>query len=156
MGIVVSVLRRTLKQGNGAANGGAAAAEGAGDDTAVANSAEMYIVDSLLPCQPGTAQAGAAKPAPVGRPFSSSSKGGSGAAAAEGGSSIKQEGGAANGSSGTDGTGKGGSTAELNVVPVLLPLVCQMSSLRVSLPTDLRPPEVRKNLLLVLEVSSSI
>eukprot|EP00897_Mesotaenium_endlicherianum_P003950 jgi/Mesen1/3583/ME000020S03113 len=43
-----------------------------------------------------------------------------------------------------------GTKGEMHVIPVLLPLVSHISSLRVALPEDLRPPEARRNVQLSL------
>ena len=45
--------------------------------------------------------------------------------------------------------------AEMHVLPVPLTLLSAISTLRVSLPTDLRQPEPRRSTLLTLKVSSS-
>lgn len=136
---------------NAAVNGGAAIANAAaaaaaaaggadGDDLPVdvravaADAASCYIVDTLLPCKAGSVAAGAARPDPVGiAPVN-----GNAAAAAAG--------------DGPAAAGASGSTAELTVVPVLLPLVTSLSSLRVTLPDDIRPAEVRQSMLCVLQV----
>lgn len=167
-GIVVSVLRRSLKQSNnnaGNASAAAAAAAAVEDDIDAVNKAELYVVDTLLPCQHGSLQQGSTRPAPIGINGSNgnSTDGGGndkagGSSKAAVGSSRKAAGTNGNGGGGGGGAGAAGSNdapdAELHVVPVLLPLVHQISSLRVSLPADLRSPEVRKSLLLVLEVRS--
>lgn len=151
-GIVVSVLKKP-KHVNAAVNGGAAianaaavAAAGEGDDVPVdlkalaANAASCYIVDTLLPCKAGSVAAGMARPDPIGiGAAADNAAAGAGAAAA------------------ADGTANGdaapaGSSAELTVVPVLLPLVTSLSSLRVTLPDDIRGAEVRQSLLCVLQV----
>lgn len=144
-GVVVSVLKKPPKPAvNGAAaaaadDANAAAADDAIDTKAVAaNAAACYIVDTLLPCKPGSAQAGMIRPAPVGL----GAPAGGDAAAAEG----NAEGGDAAAAA------AGAADAELTVVPVLLPLVTALSSLRVTLPDDIRPAEVRQSLLCVLKV----
>lgn len=150
---MVSVLKRPPRL-NAAVNGGtaianaaaaaAAAAGGAdGDNVPVdvqaveADAASCYIVDTLLPCKAGSVAAGAARPEPVGvGPVN-----GNAAAAGDG----KAD--------GPPAAAAAGSTAELTVVPVLLPLVTSLSSLRVTLPDDIRPADVRQNMLCVLQVS---
>jgi ATP-dependent RNA helicase DOB1 len=157
-GVVVSVLKKPPKT-NAAVNGGAAiaaaaAAAGDGDDAAAAvdvkaiaaNAASCYIVDTLLPCKAGSVAAGAARPDPIGTgqgssPPATDDKAAAGAAA----------GGGAGGAAAV-----GSSSAELTVVPVLLPLVTSFSSLRVTLPDDIRPAEVRQSLLCVLQVGGGL
>lgn len=153
-GIVVSVLKKP-KHVNAAVNGGAAianaaaaAAAGDGDDVPVdlkalaANAASCYIVDTLLPCKAGSVAAGMARPDPIGIGSAADSAAAGAAAAAAG--DGKANGGAA--------PAAAGSNAELTVVPVLLPLVTSLSSLRVTLPDDIRGAEVRQSLLCVLQV----
>lgn len=155
-GVVVSVLKKPPKA-NAAVNGGAAiaaaaAAAGDGGDPLVdvkaiaANAASCYIVDTLLPCKAGSVAAGVARPDPIGiGPVSSPPAATDGKAAA----------GAAAGAAAAAADG-GGSSAELTVVPVLLPLVTSFSSLRVTLPDDIRPAEVRQSLLCVLQVRGCV
>lgn len=153
-GIVVSVLRKPPKA-NAAVNGGAAianaaaaaaAAAGDGDDIDVkavaANAASCYIVDTLLPCKAGTVAAGVARPQPIGIGSAPTANGNAAAAAAAGGGAKAED----------DAAADGASSAELTVMPVLLPLVTSLSSLRVTLPDDIRPAEVRQSLLCVLQV----
>ena len=45
--------------------------------------------------------------------------------------------------------------AEMHVLPVPLTLLSAISTLRVSLPTDLRQPEPRRSTLLTLKVSQT-
>jgi ATP-dependent RNA helicase DOB1 len=148
-GVVVSVLKKPLRT-NAAVNGGAAianaaaaAATGDRDDIPVdlkavaANAASCYIVDTLLPCKAGSVAAGVTRPDPIGIGQVSGS-------AAAGDGKVNADAGA--------GDAAAGSNAELTVVPVLLPLVTSLSSLRVTLPEDIRPLDVRQNLLLVLQV----
>lgn len=149
-GVVVSVLRKAPKT-NAAVNGGAAIASAAaaaaaagGDGTDVdvkavaANAASCYIVDTLLPCKPGTVAAGMARPQPIGTGAAPPANGNAAAGA------VKAE--------GEEAAADGSSNAELTVMPVLLPLVTALSSLRVTLPDDIRPAEVRQSLLCVLQV----
>eukprot|EP00878_Enallax_costatus_P020504 GHUV01021680.1.p1 GENE.GHUV01021680.1~~GHUV01021680.1.p1 ORF type:complete len:478 (+),score=125.68 GHUV01021680.1:174-1436(+) len=96
------------------------------------NAAAFYIIDTLLPCQAGTWRDGHARPCPMGLRSSKDS-------------SSKQNGGSNGGS----------QDADMIVMPVALPLVVQMSSLRVGLPDDLRPVEARQSLLLTLQVNLS-
>jgi len=146
-GVVVSVLKKPPKPAvNGAAaaadDANAAAADDAIDTKAVAaNAAACYIVDTLLPCKPGSAQAGMIRPAPIGL----GAPAGGDAAAAEG-----------NAEGGDAAAAAGAADAELTVVPVLLPLVTALSSLRVTLPDDIRPAEVRQSLLCVLKVGRAL
>ncbi|XP_044373877.1 DExH-box ATP-dependent RNA helicase DExH10 isoform X2 [Triticum aestivum] len=44
-----------------------------------------------------------------------------------------------------------GEKGEMHVVPVPLPLVCGLSSIRISIPSDLRPPEARQNILFAVQ-----
>jgi ATP-dependent RNA helicase DOB1 len=151
-GVVVSVLRKAPKT-NAAVNGGAAiasaaAAAAAGADgidvdvkAVAANAASCYIVDTLLPCKAGTVAAGMARPQPIGVAAVLEPAANGNAAAAGG---VKADADAA--------AADAGSSAELTVMPVLLPLVTALSSLRVTLPDDIRPAEVRQSLLCVLQV----
>jgi ATP-dependent RNA helicase DOB1 len=133
--------------GGAIANAAAAAAAGDGTDIPVdlkavaANAASCYIVDTLLPCKAGSVAAGVTRPDPIGIGQVSGS-----AAAGDG---------KADGDAGA-GAPAASSCAELTVVPVLLPLVTSLSSLRVTLPDDIRPLDVRQNLLLVLQVGPTL
>lgn len=147
------MLRKAPKT-NAAVNGGAAiasaaAAAAAGADgidvdvkAVAANAASCYIVDTLLPCKAGTVAAGMARPQPIGVAAVPEPAANGNAAAAGG---VKAEADAA-------AAADAGSSAELTVMPVLLPLVTALSSLRVTLPDDIRPAEVRQSLLCVLQV----
>uniref|UniRef100_A0A453AZU2 Uncharacterized protein n=1 Tax=Aegilops tauschii subsp. strangulata TaxID=200361 RepID=A0A453AZU2_AEGTS len=44
-----------------------------------------------------------------------------------------------------------GEKGEMHVVPVPLPLLSGLSSVRISIPTDLRPPEARQNILFAVQ-----
>ncbi|KAK1275665.1 hypothetical protein QJS04_geneDACA004148 [Acorus gramineus] len=44
-----------------------------------------------------------------------------------------------------------GEKGEMHVVPVPLPLLCAISSIRVAIPSDLRPPEARQSILLAVQ-----
>jgi ATP-dependent RNA helicase DOB1 len=156
-GVVVSVLRKAPKT-NAAVNGGAAiasaaAAAAAGADgvdvdvkAVAANAASCYIVDTLLPCKAGTVAAGMARPQPIGVAAVAEPAANGNAAAAGG---VKAE---ADAAAAAAAAADAGSSAELTVMPVLLPLVTALSSLRVTLPDDIRPAEVRQSLLCVLQV----
>uniref|UniRef100_A0A0D6QTS0 Helicase C-terminal domain-containing protein n=1 Tax=Araucaria cunninghamii TaxID=56994 RepID=A0A0D6QTS0_ARACU len=44
-----------------------------------------------------------------------------------------------------------GQKGEMHVVPVQLPLICSLSTLRVAIPQDLRPPEARQSVLMAVQ-----
>ncbi|KAJ3696285.1 hypothetical protein LUZ60_001662 [Juncus effusus] len=46
---------------------------------------------------------------------------------------------------------KAGDKGEMHVVPVPLPLLCSISSIRIAIPSDLRPPEARQNILFAVQ-----
>lgn len=185
-GIVVSVLRKPppgavptpppAAAGSGAAGGdsntpGAAAAAahqssalGAADAAAGTDAASFYIVDTLLPVQPGSIKDGQVRPAPLGLPSwhaastaaaetgsprAGAADDGAAAAAAEGSAAVqqrKQQGKKAKQDKQQQ------QQPDMVVLPVSLKLVTNMSLLRMALPEDLRPPEARQALLCALQV----
>lgn len=130
-GIVVSVMRKNPPKDHNPTPDNTDTAAAAAAET---NSAAFYIVDTLLPCISGSWKDGHARPCPMGLSSSSGKDGGSGSSSGKENGSSKDAG------------------ADMVVLPVALPLVVQMSSLRVGLPDDLRPVEARQSLLLTLQV----
>jgi hypothetical protein len=133
-GVVVSVMRRARRgtkqpaadpaDSSAASVTNGAPAESTASAAALPDPAQVspsdppsyYIVDTLLACAPGSAKAGAPRPA--------------GSAAAD----ITTTTSSKNGDQ---------DDAEAVVLPVSLPLIFEFSSLRVALPGDLRPADAR-------------
>jgi len=117
-GVVISVIR---KPPGGKRHAAPTAADGAPDastlGTAAPDPASYYIVDCLLACAPGSVEANAPRPAAIG--------------------------GSSNAGGGSSNAGGGSSSADPVVIPVAMPLIQELSTLRVALPGDLRPAEAR-------------
>ncbi|KAI8476858.1 MAG: rRNA-processing arch domain-containing protein [Monoraphidium minutum] len=151
-GVVVSVMRRPppgkgLPPPAAGADGDAAAPPAAqqqppaagGGAGAAGDPAAWYIVDVLLACEPGSVDAHAPRPA----------------ATLDSESDPDSDGGGSGRRGRKSGGGGGGGRrrrprADPAVLPVALPLLREISTLRVGLPADLRPAKARQSVLVSL------
>ena len=163
-GVVVGVLRRPPPPGqqqqqqreqqreqqqqegdaNGSGKGAAAAAAAAA--AASVDPASYYVVDTLLACAPGSVASGRPRPSPalLLAPGGSEQQAPASASASAGGAA---------GATTTDAAPAAPPPPpqyEAHVIPVALPLLRGLSSLRVAVPPDLRPSDARRSALLAV------